>query len=85
MTPKRIEELVYGICGDNSLIKGKVRAALKEAAGSGEANSESVEEIVGKMLRIYGVPFTDAISRKVAVETWARQLEDAALSGDQQP
>jgi hypothetical protein len=40
MTPKRIEELVYGICGDNSLIKGKVRAALKEAAGSGEAPRE---------------------------------------------
>ena len=41
MTPKRIEELVYGICGDNSLIKGKVRAALKEAAGSGEAEGRN--------------------------------------------
>jgi hypothetical protein len=66
-------------------INAELELRTNVRASPSEANSESVEEIVGKMLRIYGVPFTDAISRKVAVETWARQLEDAALSGDQQP
>ncbi len=31
MTPKRIEELVYGVCGDNSLIKARVRKAIRQA------------------------------------------------------
>lgn len=31
MTPKRIEELVYQVCGDNSLCKRNVRKALRQA------------------------------------------------------
>ena len=50
---------------------GPVPAAPKEK------NSESTEEIISRMLRVYGVHSPDALNRKVAVEAWAQQLEAA--------
>jgi hypothetical protein len=54
---------------------------VRHPQGSGDKpQRQDVEDIVGQMMIVYAIPFTDHNSRQAAVESWARQLEQAALT-----
>ena len=46
---------------------------------------QRLRAIVGEMLTLYRVPFTDLNSREVAVDSWAQQFVDALLVASPQP
>lgn len=54
---------------------------LRSPVSQPPAASGDVEWLIDMMLNLYGVKFTDAHSRKIAVESWARQFR-AVLVGD---
>lgn len=72
-------ELAEAGLGLASTLQVLIAAVRQEQADARPART--LKLVVGEMLTIYGVKFDDANSREVAIDTWARQLVDALLSG----